>query len=212
MSKRFIILPIVLLASCKPDSEKIYERNFALRAARELESIGDETGARRYLDRALTDSAARGEAQAFINRIAERRVRAPYCVEEKKTDLAINQYPGVRHKHLFQMAVCLEAAGDDTKALGTYNLAETSGGKQPQLYIRRAYLNERRGAITDAARDLNRAVALNAGYPPAQLALALFEIRQGRPENADVAQRVLADKKPFYAEIIADARGAHAGK
>ena len=193
----------IFLIGCKPDAESAYENSFVLRAARELDAIGDDTGARYYLERALADTEAKMEAKAFLAKIAERRVRAPYCIEEKKTDLIINQYPRIRHKHLFQMAVCLEAGGDHQKALGMYNLSENSGGKQPQLYLRRGFLKEKLGDREGAGTDFRKAVALNAEYPPAQMALALFELRTGLG-NAPKTLDLIRSRKPLYAEIIED--------
>lgn len=201
------LFPSLLLmpTACKPAVEKIYENSFELRAARELEAIGDTTGARYYLSRALRDVQARDEAYNFLNKMAERKDKSGECIDAKKTDLAINQYPRIRHKHLFQLAVCFEAAGDTAKALNSYNLSENAGSKQPQLYIRRALLEERRGGKLLARKDFQRAVELNAEYPPAQLSYALFLIRNGESVGLGKITGMMQHRKPFYAEIIADA-------
>lgn len=195
----------VFVNACNPSVEKVYENSFELRAARELDAIGDTAGARYYLTRALRDAQARPEAYNFLNKMAERKDKSGECIEAKKTDLTINQYPRIRHKHLFQMAVCLEAAGDTAKALNAYNLSENAGSKQPQLYIRRALLEERRGGKALARKDFERAVELNAEYPPAQLSFALFLIRNGETVGLGKIIGMMQQRKPLYAEIIADA-------
>lgn len=202
---RIFLCLTILASACNPSVEKIYENSFALRAARELDAIGDTAGARYYLGRALLDVQARPEAYNFLHKMAERKEKSAECIEAKKTDLAINQYPRIRHKHLFQLAVCLEAAGDTAKALNSYNLSENAGSKQPQLYIRRALLEERRGGKTLAQKDFLRAVEFNAEYPPAQLSYALFLIRNGESVGLGKITGMMQQRKPFYAEIIADA-------
>ena len=147
---------------------------------------------------------ARAEADDFLRRIGERKTKAGGCIDDKKTDLEINQYPRIRHKHFFQLAVCLESAGETDRALKSYKLSENAGSKQPQLYIRRALLNERLGDGVAAAHDFNHAVELNAEYPPAQLSQALFLARTGRGEEAEKIATTLQAKKHFYAEIIRD--------
>lgn len=200
-----------LFIACKPSVEKIYENSFELRAARELDAVGDTTSARYYLSRALRDVQARPEAYNFLDRIAQRKVNSVECIESKKTDLTINQYPRIRHKHLFQLAVCLESTGDTAKALNSYNLSENAGSKQPQLYIRRALLEERLGGTTLAKRDFLRAVELNAEYPPAQLSHALYLIRTGESVGLGKIIGLLRHRKPFYAEIIEDAEKNRGG-
>ena len=199
------IVLLACLAACNPSVEKIYENSFELRAARELDAIGDTAGARYYLGRAVRDVQARGEAYNFLTKMAERKAKSGECIDAKKTDLAINQYPRIRHKHLFQLAVCFEAAGDTAKALNSYNLSENAGSKQPQLYIRRALLEERRGGKTLAKKDFLRAVELNAEYPPAQLSYALFLIRNGESVGLGKIIGMMQQRKPLYAEIITDA-------
>lgn len=202
---RIFLSLTILVSACNPSVEKIYEHSFELRAARELDAIGDTAGARYYLSRALLDAAARTEAYNFLHKMAERKEKAGECIDQKKTDLAINQYPRIRHKHLFQLAVCFEASGDTARALNSYNLSENAGSKQPQLYLRRALLEERRGGKTLAQKDLLRAVELNAEYPPAQLSYALFLIRSGESVGLGKITGMLQQRKPLYAEIIADA-------
>lgn len=199
----FLSYLIGLVAACNPPVEKIYEKSFPLRAARELDAIGDTGSARYYLDRALEEQQSRAEALNFLSKIVERKTHSADCIESKKTDLTINQYPRIRHKHLFQLAVCLEAAGETAKALNSYNLSENAGSKQPQLYIRRALLEERVGDKTAARRDFMRATELNAGYMPGQLAYALFLIRGG--EGAGKIKDLLRKGKPAYADIVEDA-------
>lgn len=196
--KRFVPFTFFLLA-CRPGIEQVYEKSFELRAARELAAIGDVTGARYYLKRALTDAAASTEANRFLAQMSERHEASLDCVAAKRADLAINQYPRVRHKNLFQLAVCLEGAGEETRALATYNLSENAGSTQPQLYLRRGFLKERLGDIPGAKLDFERAIKLNAGYFPAELGYAMFLLRSGETASG----RKIA--KPFYAEIIADA-------
>lgn len=204
-----IVILTAWVSACNPSVEKVYENSFELRAARELDAIGDTAGARYYLSRALLDVQARPEAYNFLNKMAERKEKSAECIETKKTDLTINQYPRIRHKHLFQLAVCLEAAGDTAKALNSYNLSENAGSKQPQLYIRRALLEERRGGKALAQKDFLRAVEFNAEYPPAQLSYALFLIRNGDPVGLGKITGMMQQRKPFYAEIIADAEKHH---
>lgn len=201
------LFPSLLLmpTACKPAVEKVYESSFNLRAARELDSTGDTVGARYYLGRAQTEANARSEADNFMRRIGERKTKAAGCIDDKKTDLEINQYPRIRHKHFFQLAVCLESAGETDKALKAYKLSENTGSRQPQLYIRRALLQERLGDRAAAAQDFARAVQLNAEYPPAQLSQALFFARTARGDEAEKIAVALQAKKPFYAEIIRDA-------
>ncbi len=199
-----LLSTIFSLLACKPAVEKIYESSFNLRAARELDSTGDSSGARYYLNRAKSEVNARAEADDFLRRIGERKTKAGGCIDDKKTDLEINQYPRIRHKHFFQLAVCLESAGETDRALKSYKLSENAGSKQPQLYIRRALLNERLGDGVAAAHDFNHAVELNAEYPPAQLSQALFLARTGRGEEAEKIATTLQAKKHFYAEIIRD--------
>lgn len=201
------LFPFLLLmpTACKPAVEKVYESSFNLRAARELDSTGDTTGARYYLNRAQAETNAQSEADNFLRRIGERKTKAGGCIDDKKTDLEINQYPRIRHKHFFQLAVCLESAGESDKALKAYKLSENAGSKQPQLYIRRALLQEKLGDRTAAAQDFTRAVELNAEYPPAQLSQALFFARTARGDQAEKIAAGLQEKKPFYAEIIRDA-------
>jgi len=196
--KRFVSFTFFLLA-CRPGIEQVYEKSFELRAARELAAIGDTTGARYYLKRALGDAAARSEANRFLAQLSDRREASLDCVAAKRADLAINQYPRVRHKNLFQLAVCLEGAGEETRALATYNLSENAGSTQPQLYLRRGFLKERLGDTQGSKLDFERAIKLNAGYFPAELGYAMFLLRSG--ETAPGRKM----EKPFYAEIVADA-------
>jgi tetratricopeptide (TPR) repeat protein len=200
-----LIALILHVGYCKPASESVYERSFALRAARDLDSAGNTVFARYYLQRARLESAAQAEVENFNRRIEERRLRTDDCVEAKKTDLAINQYPRIRHKHLFQMGICLEEAGDTRRALKFYEMAERANSAQPQLYIRRALLNFKTGNTAAASSDFERAVALNPKYPPALLNLALHHITNGKNAAAEALLAQLQSVRPNYAEIIADA-------
>lgn len=137
--------------------------------------------------------------------MAERKLRTDDCLEAKKTDLAINQYPRIRHKHLFQMGICLEEAGDAARALKFYEMAERANSSQPQLYIRRALLHFRTGNISAAGADFERAVALNNEYPPALLNLALHRVATGEKTAAESLLSHLKPVRPNYAEIIGDA-------
>lgn len=195
----------LILIGCKPPVEKVYEGSFALRAARELDSTGDAIGARFYLRRAVLEPESRSEAESFLRRTRERKVKASSCIDDKRTDLEINQYPRIRHKHFFQLAVCLESAGESDKALKAYKLSENAGSRQPQLYIRRALLREKIGDRAAAGEDFARAVQLNAEYPPALLAHALHFLRTNQTEAARAIGAKLASSKPFYADIIQDA-------
>lgn len=200
------LIPLLLfLAACKPASEKAYEQSFALRAARDVDSAGNTPMARYYLQRAMTDPAVRSEAENFNRRIDERKLRTDDCLEAKKTDLAINQYPRIRHKHLFQMGVCLEEAGDTPRALKFYEMAERANSAQPQLYIRRALLYFRTGNKAAATADFERAVALNKEYPPAVLNLALHRVAIGEKASAETLLAQLKSLRPNYAEVITDA-------
>lgn len=194
-----------IFSACKPATEKAYEQSFALRAARDIDSAGNTAMARYYLQRAMAEPAARAEAENFRRRIEERRLRTEDCVEAKKTDLAINQYPRIRHKHLFQMGVCLEEAGDTERALKFYELAEGANSAQPQLYIRRALLHFRTGNRVAATADFERAVALNNEYPPALLNLALHRVAIGEKAGAEALLARLKPVRPNYAEAVADA-------
>ncbi len=196
---------LIIFAACKPPVERIYEQSFALRAARELDSAGDTTGARYYLQRTLQETAARDEARNFLNRIAARASRAGDCIDEKKTDLEINRYPRIRHKHLFQLGMCLDAANEPAKALNFFNLSAAAGSKQPQLYIRRAFLKERLGDANGMRADLALAVSQNADYLPAVLHQMLAGPGAGKAiiDEAELAR--LRTMRPAYAEIIADA-------
>lgn len=205
-AKISLIVFSALYVTCAPPSEKAYEKSFALRAARELDSIGDDETALYYLLRAKGEAAAKVEAENFLRLLAERKTRASGCIEDKKADLAINQYPRIRHKHLFQMGLCLEALGDTKRALNFYNLSETASSKQPQLFIRRALLEERLGDNTAAARDFARALALNPQYPPALLSQILFHLRRGNSADAEALLKPLAETKATYAEIANDVR------
>lgn len=201
----FFLLLLNLGAACKPAIEKIYQQSFPLRAARELDSAGDTTGAKFYLQRASKENLARVEAQAFLRRIDARSLRAGACVDEKKTDLEINRYPRIRHKHLFQLALCLESAGEPAKALNFYNLSESAGSKQPQLYIRRAFLKEKLGDSPGMGNDLKRAVLLNPEYLPALLHRALYDLCQGKPHADEQLLARFEASRPLYAEILRDA-------
>ncbi len=195
---------IFSFSACKPAVEKVYESSFNLRAARELDSMGDVNGARYYLGRAQAEINARTEADDFLRRIAARKTKAGVCIDDKKTDLEINQYPRIRHKHYFQLGVCLESAGETDKALKSYKLSESAGSRQPQLYIRRGLLLEKTGDVAAAATDFARAVDLNPEYPPAQLSQALFFVRNGRGVDAGKIAAAIQTKKPAYAAIILD--------
>ncbi|AFM12752.1 Tetratricopeptide TPR_1 repeat-containing protein [Turneriella parva DSM 21527] len=200
------LLPMLLLLSaCKPASEKAYEQNFSLRAARELDSTGNTELARYYLERARQDPAAHTEAENFSRRITERKLRTQDCLESKKTDLTINQYPRIRHKHLFQMGVCFEEAGDTARALKFYEMAENAASMQPQLFLRRALLHSRTGNNPAAAADFERAVSLNREYPPALFNLVLYRITAEQAEAAKAHLPELKSLKPNYADIAADA-------
>lgn len=201
---------LIFCVTCAPPSEKAYEKSFALRAARELDSIGDDETALYYLARAKGEAVAKDEAENFLRLLAERKTRASGCIEDKKADLAINQYPRIRHKHLFQMGLCLEALDDTKRALNFYNLSEAASSKQPQLFIRRALLEERLGDITAAARDFARALSLNPQYPPALLSQILFHIRRGNMADAEALLKSLAATKTAYAEIANDVRAHRA--
>lgn len=196
---------LIIFAACKPPVERTYEQSFALRAARELDSAGDTTGARYYLQRAMQETAARDEARNFLNRIAGRAARAGDCIDEKKTDLEINRYPRIRHKHLFQLGMCLEAANEPAKALNFYNLSAVAGSKQPQLYIRRAFLKERLGDANGMRADLALAVSLNADYLPAVLHQMLAMPGTGKATIDEALLARFRATRPAYAEIIADA-------
>ncbi|GAB4421979.1 MAG: hypothetical protein OHK0011_00250 [Turneriella sp.] len=201
-----ILLPLLLvIQACRPEVERIYEQSFALRAARDLDSAGNTALARYYIERARREPSARAEAEAFLRRIEERVLRTPDCVESKRTELAINQYPRIRHKHLFQMGVCLEEAGDTRRALQFYALSEKAGSAQPQLYIRRALLYSRTGNKAAATADFERAVALNREYPPALLNLALHRLVTGERAAAEGLLAQLRKLRPGYADVVADA-------
>lgn len=202
-----LILPCLLFvfSLCKPATEKAYEQSFALRAARDIDSAGNTGLARYYIERAQKEPVARAEAEKFSQRIGERRLRTEDCVEAKKTDLAINQYPRIRHKHLFQMGVCLEEAGDKTRALKFYEMAESASSAQPQLYIRRALLRLHIGNTQGASADFERAVSLNEDYPPALFNLVLYRIVAGQTAAAETLLPQLKLLKPAYAEIAGDA-------
>lgn len=199
------LILLLFFTACKPASEKAYEQSFALRAARDVDSAGNTAMARYYLRRALADPGVRAEAENFSRRIGERKLRTDDCLEAKKTDLAINQYPRIRHKHLFQMGVCLEEAGETTRALKVYDMAERAGSAQPQLYIRRALLHLKSGSKHAATADFERAVALNKAYPPAVLNLALHRVTTGDSAEAESLLAQLKTVRPNYAEIITDA-------
>lgn len=209
--KLTMLLLLGFLSACRPALEIVYDHSFELRAARELDAIGDSVGARYYLKRALTDTAARDEAYRFLGRMSARKEGSLDCVAAKRADLAINQYPRVRHKNLFQLAVCLEGAGENTKALATYDLSESAGSKQPQLYVRRAFLKERLADKAGAKRDLERALELNAEYLPAELGYGLFLIRNGEYVGLGKVTDLLHYRKPFYAEILTDAEKHRTG-
>ncbi len=200
-----LLFAALVLTVCKPATEKAYEQSFALRAARDVDSAGNTTMARYYLQRAMAEPAARAEAENFLRRIEERRLRTEDCVEAKKTDLAINQYPRIRHKHLFQMGVCLEEAGDMARALKFYGMAERANSAQPQLFIRRALLYFALGDTAAAGADLERAIALNAEYPPALLNLALYRVATGDKAGAETLFGKLRNMKQDYALIVKDA-------
>lgn len=209
MNRHRHFLPYCLIAMastwCNPPVEKVYENSFPLRAARELDAIGDTGSARYYLGRAVQEPQSRAEAYNFLGKITERKANSVDCIESKKTDLTINQYPRIRHKHLFQLAVCLESAGETAKALNSYNLSENAGSKQPQLYIRRALLEEKLGDKAAARKDFMRATELNAGYMPGQLAYALFLIRNSDSAGPGKITEILRKGKPAYADIVEDA-------
>lgn len=209
MKKQYLTIHMCLIVltilACNPPVEKVYEKSFALRAARELDAIGDTGSARHYLARAAEEPGARAEAKNFLAKIAERKTHSVDCIESKKTDLIINQYPRIRHKHLFQLAVCLETAGETAKALNSYNLSENAGSKQPQLYIRRALLEEKLGDMTAARKDYIRATELNQGYQPGQLAYAMFQVRSGETGGLAKTISILRNEKPAYADIAEDA-------
>jgi tetratricopeptide (TPR) repeat protein len=200
-----LLMALQLLVACKPATEKAYEQNFALRAARDIDSAGNTEFALYYITRAQQEPVAAAEAANFRRRIDERKLRTNDCLEAKKTDLAINQYPRIRHKHLFQMGVCFEEAGDPVRALKFYEMAENASSQQPQLYVRRALLRYRTGNSSGAAADLERAVALNREYPPALLNLVLFRIAVQETEKARMHLEALEALKPGYAEIARDA-------
>lgn len=200
-----LLMTALLLVACKPETEKAYEQSFALRAARDIDSAGNTEFARYYLARAQQEPAASAEAENFGRRLDERRLRTEECVEAKKTDLVINQYPRIRHKHLFQMGICLEEAGDLARALKFYEMAENANSKQPQLYIRRALLRYRTGDTARAAADFERAVALNKEYPPALLNLVLYRVATGQIAAAQTLLPELKSLKPTYAAIAEDA-------
>lgn len=200
-----VLFAALVLTACKPATEKAYEQSFALRAARDVDSAGNTAMARYYLQRAMAEPAARAEAENFGRRIEERRLRTEDCVEAKKTDLAINQYPRIRHKHLFQMGVCLEESGDTTRALKFYEMAERANSAQPQLYIRRALLHLRTGNAPAATADFERAVTLNKEYPPALLNLALHRVVIGEKAGAESLLSQLKPVRANYAKVIADA-------
>ena len=143
------------------------------------------------------------EVEAYLRRIQERKMKAPFCIDDKKTDLAINQYPRIRHKHLFQLGLCNETLGENRKALQFYNLSAQAESKQPQLYVRRGLLRERLQDKTGAEEDFIKAVVLNPDYPPAVLHLALFQMRQGKTDQAIAIQK-LETIRPVYAEILRD--------
>ena len=201
----FLHCLLLFSCACKPATEKAYEQSFALRAARDVDSAGNTAMARYYLQRAMAEPAARTEAETFRRRIEERRLRTEDCVEAKKTDLAINQYPRIRHKHLFQMGVCLEEAGDAARALKFYEMAERANSAQPQLYIRRALLHFKTGNTVAATADFERAVALGREYPPALLNLALHRVAIGEKAGAESLLAQLKPVRPHYAEVVADA-------
>jgi tetratricopeptide (TPR) repeat protein len=199
-----VILGLVSMAACKPSIEKIYENSFDLRAARELDSMGDGAAANYYLARALREPVARVEGYAFHKRIAARKSQAAECIATKRTDLAINQYPRIRHKHLFQLGVCLEAAGDFEKALNSYNLSENSGSMQPQLYLRRGLLYEKLGRLKEATSDIQKAIELNPEYPPSQCINATYQLRHGTDLWTGKALGMLRQRHSICAEIIED--------
>lgn len=196
---------LLFVTACKPATEKAYEQSFALRAARDIDSAGNTEFALYYITRAQQEPVAAAEAANFRRRIDERKLRTNDCLEAKKTDLAINQYPRIRHKHLFQMGVCFEEAGDPVRALKFYEMAENANSKQPQLYIRRALLRYRLGNNSGAAADLERAVSLNREYPPALLNLVLYRIAANEATAAKSLLAELKSLKPGYAEIAEDA-------
>lgn len=200
-----LLVAVLLLVACKPATEKAYEQSFALRAARDIDSAGNTEFALYYITRAQQEPVATAEAANFRRRIDERKLRTNDCLEAKKTDLAINQYPRIRHKHLFQMGVCFEEAGDPVRALKFYEMAESASSQQPQLYVRRALLRYRTGNSSGAAADLERAVALNREYPPALLNLVLYRIAVNEAPAAKSLLAELKSLKPGYAEISEDA-------
>lgn len=204
-----LLVAVLSLVACKPATEKAYEQSFALRAARDIDSAGNTEFALYYITRAQQEPVAAAEAANFRRRIDERKLRTNDCLEAKKTDLVINQYPRIRHKHLFQMGVCFEEAGVPVRALKFYEMAENANSKQPQLYIRRALLRYRLGNNSGAAADLERAVSLNREYPPALLNLVLFRIAVQEAEKAKIHLEAIEALKPGYAEIARDALQHH---
>ncbi|HRP68924.1 MAG TPA: hypothetical protein PLY93_05275 [Turneriella sp.] len=198
-------IPLMLLLACRPATERAYQKSFELRSAREVYTAGDTASARYYLNRVSSDTIVKEEAAAFLHRIDERKEHSDDCLADKKAELELNRYPKMRYRHLFQIGVCFEVANNTKQAMGFYNLAESSGGKQPQLYIRRGLLRERLGDIKGASEDFIRADKLNHEYPPALLALALFQVRTGDVASATKTLAAIKDIKPTYAEVIADA-------
>lgn len=202
----FLILLQCFWLACTPPGEQAYKDSFALRAAREIDSTGDTQTALFYVERALHENVqTQQEAKKFQERVAQRKVRVDDCILDKKVDLAMNRYPRIRHKHLFQTGICYEAAGEPVRALKFYDLSESLGSNQPQLYIRRGLLHEKLNDMQKAARDLEHAVVLNESYPPALLNFALFQIRHNNAASAQELLLKLKSVKPEYAEIVSDA-------
>lgn len=202
---RLAIVSVLLLVACQPKIEEVYQKSFALRAARALDSLGDTHSALYYIERAKKESAAAQEADHFVKSIALRKEQAQSCIDDEKARLEVNRYPRMRHRHLFQIGVCSEGLEDTKNALRFYTLSANAGSKQPQLFIRRALLLEQTGDLISAAADYQRAVEVNPSYPPAILERGLFAVRQNDSTKLKEIRERLKTTKEEYIPILDDA-------